>query len=370
MFKEKDHKYMRLALNLAKKAEGMTSPNPMVGAVLVKNGKLIGKGYHRKAGLPHAEVEAFTDAEKNGYRINGADLYVTLEPCSHRNKRTPPCTDSIIERKIKKVYIGTMDQNPEVKGKSMKLLRRSGVEVKGGILEEECTKLNEKFFKYITNKVPFVTLKLASTLDGKIATISGDSKWIGSEKQRKLAHRLRNSSDAILVGINTILIDNPSLNVRLNKNAVSQPIPVILDSDLRISPDSNLFNIHDKIIVAANKKLKKSRKAKRLEDEGCSLIFLNKDKKTNSLSLKSLLVKLGKMEITSLLIEGGGKVASSALLEKVVDKLVLFYSPKIIGGDGKSMISKLGISKMSQSINLGDLKLKRFGEEYFFEGYL
>ena len=367
---EKDHKYMRFALNLAKKAEGMTSPNPLVGAVLVKNGKLIGKGYHRKAGLPHAEIEAFIDAEKNGYKISGADLYVTLEPCSHKNKRTPPCTDSIIEKGIRKVYIGAMDQNPEVKGKSIKLLKRSGVEVTSGILEEECTKLNEKFFKYITNEIPFVTLKLASTLDGKIATISGDSKWIGSEKQRELAHKLRNSSDAVLIGINTVLIDNPSLNVRLNKSAISQPIPVVLDSDLRISPDSNLFNIHDKIIVATNKKNKKSRKAKRLEEKGCNLIFLNKDKKTKSLSLKSLLVKLGKMQITSLLIEGGGKVASSALMEKVVDKLVIFYSPKIIGGDGKNMISKLGISKVSKSINLKDIKLKRFGEEYFFEGYL
>ena len=370
MSTEKNLKYMGLALSLAKKADGMTSPNPIVGAVVVKKGKIIGKGYHRKAGLPHAEIEAFIDAENKGFNLNGSELYVTLEPCCHKDKRTPPCTNAIIEKKIKKVFIGVLDQNPEVSGKAVKLLRKNGIEVEYGILEDRCKKINEKFFKYIISKTPFVTLKLAATLDGKIATNSGDSKWIGSERQRKFAHELRNGSDAVLVGINTAINDDPSLNVRLNKRNISQPIPVVLDSKLKISTNSNLFNVHKKIVIATDKALRKSKKISMLEHRGCEIIFLSKDKKTNRLSLKNLLKNLGKMQIMSLLIEGGGQVASSALIEKVADKLVLFYSPKIIGGDGQSMISKLNINDMSKAINLKDFSLKKFGNEYVVEGYL
>jgi len=212
---DKHTKYMSLALKLAKKAEGMTSPNPMVGAVVVKRGKIIGKGYHKKAGLPHAEIEAFSDAIKKKNSINGATLYVTLEPCCHEKKRTPPCVKAIIKNKISKVYIAMLDPNPEVSGNGVKLLRENGIEVEVGILEDKARVLNEAFTKYITTKKPFVILKLAATMDGKIAAYTGDSKWIGSPNQRTFAHQLRNKVDGIMVGIETVLKDNPSLNVRL-----------------------------------------------------------------------------------------------------------------------------------------------------------
>lgn len=368
MFDREDLKYMNLALRLAKKAEGLTSPNPLVGAVVVKKGEIIGKGYHRKAGMPHAEIEAFADAKKKGHSVVGSELYVTLEPCCHSGKRTPPCTESILENKISKVYVGTLDQNPEVSGKSIKTLKNKGVELKVGLLEDKCKEANEIFFKYITNKVPFVILKLASTFDGKIATISGDSKWIGSEKQREFAHGLRNSVDAVLVGVNTVMKDDTRLNVRLNRKNISQPIPVILDSSLRIPLKSKVFKVHSSCIIATTQKAKR-RGIKSLEERGCKVLVMKEDKYGNVM-LKELLKKLGQMQITSVLIEGGSQVASSALREKIVDKLVFFYSPKIVGGDGLSMISSLGINNMKRALSIKDVRTKKFGTELMIEGYL
>lgn len=364
--KSDDIKYMRHALKLAKTAEGMTSPNPMVGAVIVKNGFIIGKGYHKKAGLPHAEIEAFNDARNKGYDINSSTLYVTLEPCCHKRKKTPPCTEAIIREGVSRVVVGTTDPNPEVSGKGVKYLQNRGISVDVGYLEDECTELNEIFFNHIRTGKPFVILKLACSLDGKIATTTGDSKWIGSKKQRQMAHRLRNKVDAVLVGINTLLNDNPRLNVRLGKKNVSQPVPVIVDNRLRVDPGSKIFKVHDRPIVATTKI--SSDKDKELLKDKCRVLLVEQDDSGN-VDLKDLMDKLSDLGIWSLLIEGGGRIAGSAINSKIVDKLVFFYSPRLIGGDGMDMISKLGILNMEDSIRLKHVKFKKFGDEFMVEGY-
>jgi diaminohydroxyphosphoribosylaminopyrimidine deaminase/5-amino-6-(5-phosphoribosylamino)uracil reductase len=368
MPKNLDEKFMSLAVSLAKKAEGMTSPNPLVGAVVVKGGKIRGKGYHKKAGLPHAEVEAFLDAERKGHNLKGSTLYVTLEPCCHPDKRTPPCVDAIIDKGISKVVVGTLDLNPKVRGKGIERLRQSGIEVVVGTLEERCKEINLHFFKYITTGDPFVILKLAATLDGKIATFSGDSKWIGSQTQRKYAHELRNKVDAILVGIETVTKDNPRLTVRLEEKNNRQPIPVVLDSMLKISPESALFKAHESPIIATTS-LYKDTKIRELENLGARVLVINGDDKGH-VDLKSLVKKLGGMEIISILIEGGSEVAASALKNGIVDKIIFFYAPKIIGADGISMIGPLGISKVSEALTLGNIELKKIGEEFVVEGNL
>lgn len=359
---------MSLALRLAKKGEGTTSPNPLVGAVLVKRGKIIGQGYHKKAGYAHAEIEAFNDAAKKKNSIKGATLYVTLEPCCHTKKRTPPCVKAIIESGISKVFVSMLDPNPEVAGKGIKMLRRKGINVGVGILEEKAKQLNEAFTKYITTGKPFVILKLAATMDGKIAAYTGDSKWIGSPTQRKYAHQLRAKLDGIMVGIETVLKDNPSLNVRLGKKTAKDPIPIVLDSKLRIPLDSNLLKIHNKIIIATSDK-SKTRKAKNLESLGATILNIKKDK-NGQLSLKELAKKLGKHEIMSVLIEGGSKVAASALKSEIVDKVVFFYAPKIVGADGISMIGELDIPSIKKSIEIKNTKIKKINDELMIEGYL
>lgn len=368
MPKNLDEKFMSLAVRLAKKAEGMTSPNPLVGAVVVKGGKIWGKGYHKRAGLPHAEVEAFLDAEREGYELKGSTLYVTLEPCCHPDKRTPPCVDAIIDKGISKVVVGTLDLNPKVRGKGIERLRQSGIEVVIGTLEERCREINQHFFKYITTGAPFVILKLTATLDGKIASFSGDSKWIGSQTQRKYAHELRNKVDAILVGIETVTKDNPQLTVRLEKRNNSQPIPVVLDSKLKISPESALFKVHKSPIIATTH-LSNDKKILELESMGARVLSINSDDR-GRVDLNSLVKKLGELEITSILIEGGSEVAASALKNGIVDKIIFFYAPKIIGADGISMIGPLGISKVSEALTLGNIKLKKIGEEFVVEGNL
>ena len=230
-------KYMRMAIEEAKKGEGFTSPNPLVGAVIVKDDRVIGIGYHKKYGENHAEINAFLNAKENGEDVEGASIYVTLEPCSHYGK-TPPCADAIIKNKLKKVIIGCVDSNPKVAGNGIKKLKDAGIDVIVNVLEEECRKLNEVFFYYIANKRPFVVMKYAMTMDGKIATVSGKSKWITSEKTREHSHRFRNKYSAIMVGINTVIEDNPMLNCRLPNTR--NPIRIILDSSLKISLDSNI----------------------------------------------------------------------------------------------------------------------------------
>lgn len=366
--KDKNAEFMKLALKLAKRAEGMTSPNPLVGAVLVKKDKIIGQGYHKRSGSAHAEIEAINHAKKKGQVVKGATLYVNLEPCCHDNKRTPPCTNAIIKSGISKVFVATYDQNPKVSGNGVSVLREAGIEVDVGLLEQKAKEVNKIFFKYITEKMPYVVLKLAATFDGKIATNSGDSKWIGSERQRKIAHQLRNKMDCILVGINTVIKDNPSLNVRIRKRHISQPVPVVLDSNLRISPDSNVLKIHKNCIVVTS--LESSEKRKRVLEQAGAKVLYSEVNGLGKLNLRSTMKQLSDMEFTSVLIEGGSKVASSAINEGVVDKVVLFYSPILFGGDGVSMISDLAIKDVNKAIRLRDVSIKRYGDELMIEGNL
>ncbi len=367
MHKDSDTKYMSLAISLAKKAEGMTSPNPLVGAVLVKQGRIIGKGYHRRAGLPHAEIEAILDSENKRKVVNGSTLYVTLEPCCHTNKRTPRCVDSIIKKGISNVVVGTLDPNPKVSGNGIELLKQSGVKVRVGVAEDACKLINEAFFKYIRFGIPFVTLKLACTLDGKIATRTGDAKWIGSESQRNFAHQLRKKVDAILVGIETVLHDDPELTVRLAKRDTDHPIPIVLDSRLRIPIESRLLKIHKSPLIITTSNADQGKKND-LENMGSKVLICGSDK-NGKIDLPSLLKKLGELEITSVLIEGGSRVAASALSQRVVDKIVLFYAPKIIGAEGLSMVGDLNILKVKEALAIRGLKVKVFGEELMIEGY-
>lgn len=368
MIMDPDAKYMSLAMKLAKRAEGMTSPNPLVGAVLVKGGKIIGRGYHKRAGLPHGEIEAILDAEKKGNVVNGSTLYVTLEPCCHTGKRTPRCVDSIITKGILRVVVGTLDPNPKVSGRGIELLKQRGINVSVGVAEEACKKINEVFFKYIRLGIPFVILKLACTLDGKIATVTGDSKWIGSESQRLLAQRLRKKTDAILVGVETVLKDDPRLTVRLGKKSTDQPLPIILDSRLRIPPQSQLLKLHRSPLIIATNKADKQKKIN-LERLGSRVLIIDSDK-NGKIDLPALFQKLGELQITSVLIEGGSRVAASALSQRVVDKIVLFYAPKIIGAQGVSMVGDLDIRKVREALTIKGLKVKVFGDELMIEGYM
>lgn len=368
MPRDQHSKYMSTALKLARKAEGMTSPNPLVGAVLVKGGKIIGKGFHKMAGLPHAEIEAFSDAERNGHSVKGSTLYVTLEPCCHEGKRTPPCVNAIIEKGISRVVVAAGDPNPKVCGNGFSILRDEGVEVIPFVLEQKALDLNEAYNKYITTGLPFVTLKLAATLDGKIAAVTGDSKWIGSERQRKLAHKLRSASDAVIVGVGTVLKDDPKLNARLPGREIRQPVPVILDRTLRTPTGSGVFKAHGSVIIATVKPANATRK-QRLEEAGARVLEIGHDREGLP-DMKKLLRELGRNDIVSVLIEGGSKAAASALKSGLVDKVAFFYAPKILGGDGVSMIDVLGIKSVKNAIQVTGVKITRLGEELMVEGYV
>lgn len=395
-----DEKYMKLAMNLAKRGEGKVNPNPLVGAVIVKDNKIISKGYHREFGENHAEIEAFNNLDSNS---DGATMYVTLEPCSHYGK-TPPCVDKIIENKISKVIIGCSDPNELVKGKGIEKLKNAGIEVKISNLESECKKLNETFIKYIKVKKPFVVLKNAMSLDGKISTYTGQSKWITGEESRESVHNLRNKYMGIMVGVNTVIKDNPELTCRLKNGR--NPVRIIVDSNLRIPINSkvilnnkNSFNfkllkefnseienindflkednnlkiknkiaLKDITIIATTEKVDKE-KIKILESKGV-LVLVTKEKE-NRVDLNDLMIKLGKLNIDSILLEGGSELNFSAIEERIVDKIVCYIAPKIIGGNSsKTPIGGQGIEKISDVINIKDMKFKSIGEDIVVEGYI
>jgi diaminohydroxyphosphoribosylaminopyrimidine deaminase/5-amino-6-(5-phosphoribosylamino)uracil reductase len=363
--------FMQLALQLAKRGYGATSPNPMVGAVLVKAGKIIGRGWHRRAGLPHAEIEALRDAQKRGHTPRGAALYVTLEPCCTHG-RTPPCTEAIIAAGIKKIVIGTVDPNPKHSDKAFKILRRAGIEVTQRILGDECTKLNETFNHWIVHHTPFVTVKAAMTLDGKIATASGESKWITGEKARAHGMKLREGSDAILVGINTILADNPNLTVRKQmangRWQMGKPIRrIVLDSMARTPLNakvvSDQFSKLTTIIVS--KSAPKKRVAKLMKRVNVIVAPLAGSKlrtQNPKLDLRWLLKKLGSENVTSLLVEGGGEVNASFLLGGFAQRVALFYAPKILGGrDSHKAVAGDGVKSLSEVVRLREIEWKRIG---------
>lgn len=360
---EIDARYMRLALRLALKGAGRTSPNPMVGAVLVREGRVIATGYHRRPGGDHAEIVALKHAGKKARR---ATLYLNLEPCDHQG-RTPPCTLSLIRSGIKRVVAGMVDPNPLVSGRGIRRLRQAGVQVQVGLLEAECRRLNEAFIKYVTRKIPFVILKLAASLDGRIATSTGDSRWITGIAARSYVHRLRNQVDAILVGVGTVVADNPRLTCRLPGGR--DPWRVILDGHLRIPLTARLLHQREpeKTIIVTGPRVAK-KKVKTIEAYGAKVWSFPLVR--GRIPFAPILWGLGGVGLLSVMIEGGVVTATAALQERVVDKVLLFYAPKIIGGEGKTMIEDLGIKRLSQSRRIRKVEVKRFGEDFLVSGYL
>jgi len=357
-----DEIFMKEALRLAELRKGLTHPNPTVGAVIVKDGKIIGKGFHKKAGMPHAEREAINDAIKKGFNLEGSTMYVTLEPCCHYG-RTPPCTEAIIDRRIKRVVIATVDPNPQVSGKGVEILKKHGIETVVGVLQDEARKLNEDFFVDIKEKRPFIHLKIAHSLDGKIATGTGSSKWITSEESRRYVHKLRRESTAIMVGTNTVLKDNPNLTVRYTETE-RQPLRVVLDKDLKIPEDYNVFNNEAKTVLFTSD-IADRNKIKRLEDKGVQIVRL--PLKNRRFDLNDILKNLYSLDVVHLFIEGGRDLITQFLKEKLFDRISVFIAPKIIGEDGISSFGKLGIDTVDKSINLHLEDIKRFGDDILLQ---
>lgn len=363
--KIEDEKYMRLALRLARRGAGTTSPNPMVGAVVVRGSQIVGRGYHRRAGEPHAEILALQNA---GKKARGATLYVTLEPCNHFGK-TPPCTEAVLKAGVRKVVVGMKDPNPLVSGRGIRRLRRAGIQVEVGDSDEACRELNAPFCKYITSRRPFVFLKGAMTLDGKIATRSGDSRWITSPESRQEVHRLRRDVDAVMVGIGTVLRDDPLLNVRLPRTKPGhQPLRIVVDSRLRIPLKSRLVQtaFQYPTLIAATRAASPS-KIRLLEKMNIEVWALPKDSR-GKVNLKILMKRLGDRGIVSVLLEGGAQMNASALKARLVDRLLFFFAPKIIGGiRAPGVIGGEGFRRMREAMPLELLRIRRVGPDLLVE---
>ncbi len=354
-----DEKYMQRALDLAARAQGRTSPNPMVGAVVVKDNQVVGEGYHMKAGTPHAEVHALQAA---GEVARGATLYVNLEPCSHYG-RTPPCADAIVRAGVKRVVVAGLDPNPRVSGRGLKILQDAGIETLTGVLEQEARNLNLAFFKYIQTGIPLVSLKVAMTLDGKIATSSGDSRWISGEASRQYVHQLRNIYDAIMVGIGTVLKDDPMLNTRLEEEDIRDPIRVIIDSKLDLPQSSNIVQTarQQKTIVFCGQQADNARQ-EFLEGAGLTVIRL--DGRDEKLPLEEVLRVLGKMEIMTLLVEGGGEINGYLIEKGLIDKVYWFIAPKIVGGrEAPTPVGGRGIPQLKNALPLKSMEIQRCDED-------
>lgn len=351
-------KYMDVAIKLAEKGNGYVSPNPLVGCIIVKRGKIVGRGYHKKFGEAHAEINALKAA---GKKAKNATMYVNIEPCSHWGK-TSPCTEKIVEAGIREVVVGMEDPNPVVDG--YKELKFRGLKTRIGILRKKAKKLNEAYVKYIKTKKPFVVLKLAMSLDGKIATTTGDSKYITSREARKYVHRLRNDADAVMVGINTVMRDNPILDARLVKG--KNPTKIVVDSTLKISERAKIFKDLSKVIIATTKKAPR-KKIDRLHQKGVQVLVLGL--RDGLVDLKELMRELGKSEITPIIIEGGAELSGSAIKERVVDKILIFTAPKILG-NGLNPIKNLGIKKANKAIKLKNIATRNIGKDLLVEGYL
>ena len=358
-----DALYMRRALRLAKKGEGWTSPNPMVGAVIVKSGKIIGEGYHKRYGKNHAEINAIDSASDS---IEGATFYVTLEPCTHYGK-TPPCVDRIVASKPARVVVGVTDPNPLVSGKGIEILKRSSIETKTGVLQEKCIKLNERYFKFTTTGVPFVTLKYAQTLDGRIASSTGHSKWISSDSSLRFAHKLRSCHDVVMVGIGTVLVDNPDLTLRLVRGR--NPTRVVIDPHLKIPTDARVLRNqeHAKTIVIHGTRYKRDRLSC-LRNMGIETIVITENSE-DRIDLKACLTQLGERGISSILVEGGGRIITSFLRERLIDKLIVITAPKIMGR-GVEAVGNLDILKVNDSIRLDIGKISRKGADIIIEATL
>jgi diaminohydroxyphosphoribosylaminopyrimidine deaminase/5-amino-6-(5-phosphoribosylamino)uracil reductase len=351
-----DQYYMKKTLQLAKKGEGYTSPNPMVGALVVKNGEIIGKGYHKKAGEPHAEVYALDQA---GNDAEGATLYVNLEPCCHFGK-TPACSLKVIKSGIKRLVVAMEDPNPLVAGEGIRQLEQAGIETKVGVLEKEAEILNEVFIKYITENIPFIYLKSGQTIDGFLATSTGDSRWVTNKKARLYGHKLRHKVDAILVGVNTVLNDNPRLTTRLVDKRGIDPIRVVLDSKLKTPIDADIINqeSESKTIIATTPKYNKDKYNKLQIKDNLEIIIVEQDKKGRI-----------NLEISSILVEGGGTVNYSFLHKDLADKLYVFIAPKILGGnDGIYAYNGNGVKKMNNAFQLKDIQFEMIGDNILIIG--
>lgn len=357
-----DEKYMRLAMQLAGNAIGRTSPNPLVGAVIVKDNRVVGCGWHRKAGTPHAEVHALNQA---GELAQGADVYVTLEPCAHYGK-TPPCSKALVEAKVKNVYGGLLDVNPKVAGKGFKILEDAGIHVEYGFLQDELRKQNEVFFKWIEHKKPFIVLKAAMTLDGKIATATGQSKWITNETSRAYGYKLRDIYDGIMVGINTVIEDNPMLTARVDGG--KNPIRIVVDSSLKIDINANVVQDKSaKTIVATTDKADKD-KILKLQAQDVDVIVVDKDE-NDKVDIEKLLDILGQQNICSILVEGGATLSGSFVAKKLVDKVYFFIAPKIVGGkEAKTPVAGTGILNLQEALTLKDIQIEKLEEDILIIG--
>lgn len=362
--KTNEEKFMRRALELAASQRGKTTPDPMVGAVIVKNGRVISEGFHGAVTTPHAESWAI---EKAGAKARGATLYVNLEPCCHYGNN-PPCTDNIIRAGVKEVVLAMTDPNPLVKGKGVNILKKAKIKVRTGLLENQAQKLNEFFIKHITTGLPLVILKVATTLDGKIATKTGDSRWISSLESRYYTHNLRNQVDAILVGINTVIKDDPLLTVRHAKK-VKNPIRIVLDAKCKIPRGAKILNTKEAPTIVVTSRGAKKSKIEALEKLGVEVMMVKS--KNGKIDLKALLKILGKRKIMSLLIEGGGEIFTNALEEKIVDKLMVFVAPKLAGGkNAKTWFEGLGVANMKKCLQLKNVTNASIGKDVLVEGYL
>lgn len=366
MMSEKDIFYMKKTIGLAKKGEGNTSPNPMVGALVVKSGKIVGRGYHKYYGGPHAEVYALEEA---GNKAEGATIYVNLEPCSHYGK-TPPCSSKIIKAGIKRAVIAMVDPNPRVAGNGIKQLRSAGIEVEVGILKKEAAKLNEAFIKYITSDLPFIYLKTAQTLDGYLATKSGDSKWITNQKARLIGHQLRHKVDAILVGIGTVIEDDPQLTTRLKDGRGKDSIRIIIDAELEIPLEARVINQESNVntIIVCGDKVDEIKKEKLIKKENVEILSLPLNAE-HRIPLKKLLTIVHDRCISSVLVEGGGKINYSFLKMNLVDKIYAFIAPKILGGnDGISVFSGDGPESMSEVRKIKEVEYRIVGDNILVMG--
>ena len=353
-------KYMKHAIELAEKGEGFTNPNPLVGAVIVKEGRIIGEGWHKNYGGLHAERNALASLSESA---EGAEMYVTLEPCCHYGK-TPPCTDAIIKHRLSKVIIGSRDPNPEVAGKGVAILRSAGIEVVENFMKEECDRLNPVFFHYITENTPYVVMKYAMTADGKIATRTGESKWITGKESREYVHKLRHKYAGIMAGIGTITADDPMLNVRIP--GLKSPVRIICDSNLRIDENSKICQTANKYRTIIACSSEDSEKEKILESLGIEIIKVpGEDGRTD---LRKLMKILGEKGIDSILLEGGGTLNENALKNDIVNEIKIFIAPKIFGGrDAKTPVEGEGIIHMSNHTHLKLKNIKKIGEDMLLE---
>ncbi len=354
-----DSRYMKRAIELAALGRGRTSPNPLVGAVIVKDGEIVGEGYHQKAGTPHAEVHALAAA---GSEARGAALYVSLEPCCHHG-RTPPCTEAIIKAGIKRVVIATLDPNPKVAGGGLAILQEAGIETKYGVMQEAAVELNEIFFKYIQSGLPFIALKTAMTMDGKIAACSGDSRWITGAEARQYVHRLRNTYDAIMVGIGTVLADNPQLNTRLNDGNSRDPVRIVIDSQLDLPLNSIIARSsrEQSSIVFCGSNIDEGR-AEALSVQGAEIIRLELE--DDRVPLSKVMTILADRDITSVLVEGGAEINASLLEAGLVDKYYWFIAPKLIGGrNAPTPVGGAGYEFMRDALELKIKDVQYFGSD-------